>query len=161
MSRSFRLQLALRAAGTMAVALAIVSAVSVLALASVLDGDLDATAEVDSVLLGQAVWNLIDNAIRSTPRGGRIRITTRVEDHYVELAVQDTGPGFPDAMLEHVFDRFYRADRARSHAQETQGTGLGLAIVKGVAEAHGGMASAHNVGDGGARVVLGFPHRLP
>lgn len=120
----------------------------------------NATAEVDPVLVGQAVWNLVDNAIRFTPPGGRVRVTTGAADDRVELVVEDTGPGFPQGMLEHVFDRFFRADRARSHAEETQSTGLGLAIVKGVAEAHGGGATAQNLAGGGARVVLTFPvHR--
>jgi two-component system OmpR family sensor kinase len=117
----------------------------------------DATTEADPVLLGQAVWNLVDNAIRHTPAGGTIRVTTRVQGDHVELAVKDNGPGFPEEMLAHVFDRFFRADRARSHAEAHQGTGLGLAIVRGVAEAHGGSATAENAPEGGARVELRFP----
>jgi len=117
----------------------------------------DTTAEADPVLVGQAVWNLLDNAIHFTPPGGRIQVSTHDRGGEVELAVEDSGPGFPPEMLDQVFNRFYRADRARSHGDDAQGTGLGLAIVKGVAEAHGGSASAENAPRGGARVALRFP----
>jgi signal transduction histidine kinase len=64
-------------------------------------------------------------------------------------------------MLDRVFDRFFRADPARSRPDEVSGTGLGLAIVKGVAEAHHGTAEAANVPDGGARVTVRLPRRAP
>lgn len=117
----------------------------------------ETTAEVDPVLLGQVVWNLVDNAIRFTPKGGRVRVTATGTDSHVELAVEDEGPGFPSDLLGHVFDRFFQADQARSHREETPGTGLGLAIVKGVAEAHDGVAEAANLPGGGARVAVRFP----
>jgi two-component system OmpR family sensor kinase len=121
----------------------------------------DTTAEVDPVLLGQAVWNLLENAIRFTPSGGRIRLTSRDEGHHVVLVVEDEGPGFPPDMLDRVFDRFFRADPARSRPEEASGTGLGLAIVKGVADAHRGTAEAANVPGGGARVTVHFPRSAP
>jgi two-component system OmpR family sensor kinase len=117
----------------------------------------DTTAEVDPVLLGQVVWNLVDNAIRFTPSGGRIRVTAQGSDGHVDLAVEDSGPGFPEDRVDRVFDRFFRADPARSRSEEAPGTGLGLAIVKGVAEAHGGEADATNLPEGGARVSVRFP----
>jgi len=72
----------------------------------------------------------------------------------VALVVEDDGPGFPPDEVDRVFDRFYRADRARPHGR---GTGLGLSIVKAVVQAHGGEASAENVPGSGARVVARFP----
>ena len=117
----------------------------------------DTTAEVDPVLLGQVVWNLVDNAIRFTPNGGRIHVTARGTDGHVDLAVEDSGPGFPEDRVDRVFDRFFRADPSRSRAEEAAGTGLGLAIVRGVAEAHGGEAQASNLPEGGARVEVRFP----
>ncbi|MDH3205511.1 MAG: HAMP domain-containing histidine kinase [Gemmatimonadota bacterium] len=117
----------------------------------------DTTAEVDPVLLGQVVWNLVDNAIRFTPRGGRIRVTAQGSDGHVDLAVEDSGPGFPEDRVDRVFDRFFQADPARSRSEEAPGTGLGLAIVKGVAEAHGGEVDATNLPGGGARVAVRFP----
>jgi two-component system OmpR family sensor kinase len=129
----------------------------------VLESDVvgDTTAEVDPVLLGQTAWNLLENAIRFTPAGGRIRVVARGDAERVELLVEDSGPGFPPEMLDRVFDRFFRADPARSRPDEVSGTGLGLAIVKGVAEAHHGTAEAANVPDGGARVTVRLPRRAP
>ena len=117
----------------------------------------DTTAEVDPVLLGQAAWNLLENAIRFTPPGGRVTIDSRDEGEHVALVVEDDGPGFPSDMIDRVFDRFFRADPARSRTEEASGTGLGLAIVKGVAEAHHGTAEAANAPGGGARVTVRFP----
>jgi len=117
----------------------------------------DTTAELDPVLLGQVVWNLVDNAIRFTPSDGEVRVTAYGHADHVTLTVEDGGPGFPDGVLERVFDRFFRADRARSRAGEGSGTGLGLAIVKAVAEAHQGRVEASNLLGGGARVTVRFP----
>lgn len=117
----------------------------------------DTTAELDPVLLGQIVWNLMDNAIRFTPSDGEVRVTAHGDADHVTLIVEDGGPGFPEGVLERVFDRFFRADRARSRAGEGSGTGLGLAIVKAVAEAHQGGVEASNLPGGGARVTVRFP----
>jgi signal transduction histidine kinase len=86
--------------------------------------------------LALLVRNLIDNAVRYTPPGGRVDVTVTTHDAQVVLRVADTGLGIPQRDLPRVFERFYRVDRARS--RETGGTGLGLAIVKHVAENHGG-----------------------
>jgi signal transduction histidine kinase len=86
--------------------------------------------------LALLVRNLIDNAVRYTPAGGRVDVSVTTEDGHVILRVADTGLGIPQRDLPRVFERFYRVDRARS--RETGGTGLGLAIVKHVAENHGG-----------------------
>lgn len=88
----------------------------------------------DPDALERAVANLVDNAVKWSPPGGRIRIS--VEAGTIEVA--DTGPGIPDSDLAFVFDRFYRSPAARAHP----GSGLGLAIVRQVAEAHGGTAEA-------------------
>jgi len=86
--------------------------------------------------LALLVRNLIDNAVRYTPAGGRVDVTVTSQDGKVVVRVADTGLGIPQRDLPRVFERFYRVDRARS--RETGGTGLGLAIVKHVAENHGG-----------------------
>jgi signal transduction histidine kinase len=86
--------------------------------------------------LALLVRNLIDNAVRYTPAGGRVDVSVTSQDGTVVLRVADTGIGIPQRDLPRVFERFYRVDRARS--RETGGTGLGLAIVKHVAENHGG-----------------------
>ncbi len=92
--------------------------------------------------LSLLVRNLIDNAVRYTPPGGRVDAHVDVGDDGVTLRVTDTGVGIPTLELPRVFERFYRVDRAR--ARETGGTGLGLSIVKHVAENHGGTVSVES-----------------
>jgi two-component system sensor histidine kinase MprB len=98
--------------------------------------------------IDRAVSNLLDNARKWSPPEGSIE----VDLHDGLLSVRDHGPGFEQADLPHVFERFYRADRAR----KLPGSGLGLAIVRQAAEAHGGHVEADNAPDGGARVQIGF-----
>jgi two-component system sensor histidine kinase MprB len=99
----------------------------------------------------RAISNLVDNAIKWSPPGAAVELRLAGR----ELAVRDHGPGFADADLPHVFERFYRARDARG----MPGSGLGLAIVRQAAEAHGGAASAANAPGGGAlmRVSFGAP----
>jgi two-component system, OmpR family, sensor histidine kinase MprB len=98
--------------------------------------------------LHRAVANLLDNAVK---HGGEGTVDVRVRDG--EISVRDHGGGIAAEDLPHVFDRFYRAPRARG----LPGAGLGLAIVRQVAEAHGGSVRAERPGDGGARLVLSLP----
>jgi two-component system OmpR family sensor kinase len=107
----------------------------------------------DPVRLEQALGNLVDNAL--THGLGPVSLAARSHGGVVELHVTDEGAGFPDTFVERAFDRFSRADDARS----TQGTGLGLAIVALIARAHGGQAHAENRVRGGADVWLAFPER--
>ena len=96
----------------------------------------------------RAVSNLLDNAVKWSPPGGVIDVAL----HGGTLTVRDRGPGFAEDDLPHVFERFYRADRARG----MPGSGLGLAIVRQAAEAHGGFVRAANAEGGGALMTLGF-----
>ena len=96
----------------------------------------------------RAVSNLVDNALKWSPGDGRVEIDLAGG----RLSVRDHGPGFQEADLPHVFDRFYRADNARS----LPGSGLGLAIVRQAAEANGGEVEARNAPDGGAVVRVSF-----
>jgi signal transduction histidine kinase len=92
-------------------------------------------------------YNLIDNAVKYTPAGGRVRVGCRRDDGEVVVTVADTGAGIPEEHLARVFDRFYRVDPARNG--EGGGAGLGLAICKSVVEAVGGLISVEStVGDG-------------
>jgi heavy metal sensor kinase len=91
----------------------------------------------DEDLLRQMVLNLVDNAVKFTPEGGRVRLGLARRGGEYLLSVSDTGPGIPDAARPHVFERFYRADRARSRAEDG-GAGLGLAIARWIAQAHDG-----------------------
>ena len=99
---------------------------------------------VDPFRMRQVLFNLISNALRHTPQGGKITISGRAAQGMVSLSVQDNGEGLQPEQLNAVFDRFYRADKSRS--RETGGTGLGLAIVKGIVNAHGGQVEACSAG---------------
>jgi two-component system, OmpR family, phosphate regulon sensor histidine kinase PhoR len=90
----------------------------------------------DASLLRDVVQNLLDNAIRYTPEGGRVRITADARPREAIVSVDDTGIGIPLTDQERIFERFYRVDPARS--REAGGTGLGLSIAKHIVEAHGG-----------------------
>jgi two-component system OmpR family sensor kinase len=97
-----------------------------------------APAHADPDRLGQAVGNLIDNAIAFSPPAGTVTVTTRADGDEVVVAVRDRGPGVALADRERVFDRFQRLDASRT--RQTGGTGLGLAIVREIVRAHGGRA---------------------
>ncbi|WP_287417201.1 ATP-binding protein [Oceanithermus sp.] len=105
-----------------------------------------APARIDPARMRQVVFNLIDNALRHART--RVRLGCRLEDGRACLWVADDGPGIPEADLPRVFDRFYRADPARS--RRSGGSGLGLAIVRAISEAHGGEATVENREGGGA-----------
>lgn len=110
----------------------------------------------DERWLYQLLGNLIGNALKFTPGGGLVSLSlNRVEDK-VRLAIEDSGPGIPEADLEKVFERFFRSDpaRSRSHAP---GSGLGLAITAWIAEAHGASIQASNRPGGGAAFTVHFP----
>lgn len=92
--------------------------------------------EGDPSRLAQVVYNLVDNAIKYTPKGGRVLVQVGRSGQRVLLKVQDTGIGIPESAISHIFDRFYRVDKARSRA--TGGTGLGLSIVQNIVRVHDG-----------------------
>jgi signal transduction histidine kinase len=104
--------------------------------------------EADPARVEQALLNLVENGLRHG--NGQIRLWARARDNGVELHVSDAGPGFPPEFLPHAFERFRRADTARSES----GAGLGLAIVDAIAQAHSGQAAARNTPDGGADVWI-------
>lgn len=109
----------------------------------------------DPVLFGRAVSNLIDNAVRFTPDGGRITISLTPKAEGAEIMVSDTGCGIPPEHISRIFDRFYRVDSSRS----TEGTGLGLALVKSIADLHGGSISVVSDVSHGTVVTLQFPNQ--
>jgi two-component system, OmpR family, sensor histidine kinase BaeS len=111
------------------------------------------TVDGDPLRLEQAVQNLVANAARHTPQGGRITLTAEPADTaHVTLRVEDTGAGIPPEHLSKVFERFYRVDAARDHA--SGGSGLGLSIVRAIVERHGGRVIASSPAGGGARFEL-------
>ncbi len=106
----------------------------------------------DRTAFRQILSNLIENAIRHTPQGGQVTVTTDVDSRGFKMSVSDTGEGIPAAHLSRIFERFYRVDSGR--AREEGGTGLGLAIVRHLTEAHGGtVAATSEVGRGTTMTV--------
>src|SRR6188472_3918858 len=114
-----------------------------------------ATVLGDRVRLRQIVDNLLANVRAHTPAGTPASVSVRRKNGSAEIAVTDAGPGLDEEHLEHLFERFYRADASRSRA--SGGVGLGLAIVAAVAEAHGGTASASSRPGEGTTVAIALP----
>jgi heavy metal sensor kinase len=107
----------------------------------------------DPIMAGQAVANVIDNAIKYTPPGGRVRIWSRSSDAFHQLIVDDEGPGIPEAERRHVLERFYRI----ADGERTAGSGLGLAIVHWAMAANHGRIDIGEAPGGGTRVLLSWP----
>jgi two-component system sensor histidine kinase BaeS len=110
---------------------------------------------LDAGRIEQIIGNILSNALRYSPEGSQIKIDLLRSATSVQVRIQDGGPGIPPEALEHIFERFYRADRARSRAEG--GSGLGLAIAKELAEMHGGTLNAANAPEGGAIFILSLP----
>ena len=110
---------------------------------------------LDAQRIEQILNNLFDNALRYTPDSGMIRVELSKTREQCVLKVRDSGPGIPADDLVHVFERFYRADKARSRVDG--GTGLGLSIAKKIAQAHGGDLTASNHPEVGAVFTLALP----
>lgn len=112
----------------------------------------EAVVAGDSALLQTMMRNLIDNAIRYTPEGGRIAIAVQVGERQVVFSIDDNGPGIPEAQYQQVFQRFYRGN-----TRGQPGSGLGLAIVWNIGLQHDATVSLHRSPLGGLRVVVRFP----
>jgi signal transduction histidine kinase len=112
-----------------------------------------AIVQADPVRLGQAVNNLLDNALKYTPAGGRVTLAARAESSSAVITVTDNGPGIPAAEREAIFRRLYRRDVSRSQ----RGLGLGLSLVKAIVEAHGGTVTVDDAPGGGSRFTVQLP----
>ena len=113
------------------------------------------TVSGDSLKLQQVIYNVIDNAIKYTPRGGEVETTLSRSGRKAIIRISDTGIGIPASDLPHIFDRFYRVDKARSRA--TGGTGLGLSIVKQTLLQHGGNITASSAEGKGTTFEIELP----
>jgi signal transduction histidine kinase/CheY-like chemotaxis protein len=116
-------------------------------------GALEATA--DDSRLRQVARNLIGNAIKYTPSGGRVAVTAEARGNTVQVTVQDTGIGIPPADLPHIFDRFYRVQTDAT--RDIEGNGLGLAIVKAIVEQHGGQVCVESTVGQGSHFIFTLP----
>ncbi len=116
------------------------------------------TIEVDPGRMTQVLTNILDNATRHTPEGGRIILSAKQIGDQVELSIQDSGPGLKAEDLERIFERFYRADSSRRRDDEVPGgSGLGLAIAKSIVQAHNGQLSAESEAGAGLKIKILLP----
>jgi signal transduction histidine kinase len=115
------------------------------------------TMAVDRHRIREMLLNLVTNAIKYTPRGGTVALGLAQEDGSVVFTVADTGIGIAPGDLPHIFDRFWRADPARSRTGDRAGTGLGLAITKWIAEAHGGSITVQSRPGRGSLFTVRLP----
>lgn len=117
---------------------------------------------LDGSRIEAALANLLRNALRHTPAGGRIEVSVTAEPEMVRVSVADSGEGIDPADLPHIWERFYRARRLRRAARGNRGdrgAGLGLAIVRGTVEAHGGAVEVSSIPGAGAAFTLRLPRR--
>jgi two-component system phosphate regulon sensor histidine kinase PhoR len=112
---------------------------------------------VDPLKITQVLENLLDNALKYTPKGSLIEVIARRRETEVEVCVRDNGPGIPEVDLPHIFERFYRVDKGRS--RDKGGTGLGLSIVKHIVQLHGGQVRAESKLGQGTAFYFSLPVR--
>ena len=113
---------------------------------------------LDPLKITQVLENLLDNALKYTPKGSHIDVSARQRDQEVEVCIRDNGPGIPADDLPHIFERFYRVDKGRS--RDKGGTGLGLSIVKHIVQLHGGRVWVESSLGQGTAFSFGLPVRV-
>ena len=117
----------------------------------------DVVVAADRTRLEQAVANLIDNAVKYTPAGGRVDVDIARDDHRARIRVRDTGPGIPADELPRIWDRLFRGDTSRTE----RGLGLGLSLVKAIVEAHGGSVEVASQPGHGSTFTVSLPNLSP
>jgi signal transduction histidine kinase len=121
--------------------------------------DIPHAVEVDQALLHQAVYNLVENAVKYTPNGGEVAVRLQPASDSLTFAIQDSGLGISEEDLKRLFEKFYRGTNRK--ALSKRGTGLGLAIVKSIAERHGGKVWVESELDAGSTFFLQIPLTQP
>jgi signal transduction histidine kinase len=111
----------------------------------------------DPGLLHQLLMIVLDNAVKFTPRGGRVKLSAAAPDGQAEVVIEDTGVGIPAEQLPHIFERFWRGDPARQRGDGDRGAGLGLAIARWIADVHGAQLDVTSRPGQGTRVAIRFP----
>jgi signal transduction histidine kinase len=130
-----------------------------IALAVEIPKDLPHTVEADKALLHQAVYNLVENAIKYTPHGGEVTLQLQSTSDSLTFAIRDSGIGIQKEDMKRLFEKFYRGTNREALAQ--RGTGLGLAIVKSIAERHGGRVWVESELGKGSTFYLLIPLTQP
>jgi signal transduction histidine kinase len=116
---------------------------------------------VDPHRIREMLLNIVTNSIKYTPRGGTIDLSLAEEEHTVTFSIRDTGIGIAPGDLPHIFERFWRADQARTRTGERPGVGLGLAITKWIVEAHGGSITVQSRPGRGSIFTVRLPKAVP
>ena len=116
-------------------------------------------AEIDEEKLGIALQNLVDNAVKYTPPGGKVTVSAVADGPGVKLIVADTGIGVPKEQVDQIFSKFFRADNALRF--QTAGNGLGLYVVKNVVESHGGKINIESIENKGTTITVTLPLKNP
>jgi signal transduction histidine kinase len=109
----------------------------------------------DKARIDQVVYNLMENAVKYTQEGGTITVTLTKQGREAQLTIEDNGPGIPEDNLTHVFERFYRVDKARG--RESGGTGLGLAIAQQMINLHSGTIQVESEEGKGTKFIVLLP----
>ena len=112
---------------------------------------------VDRNRMRQVLANLVDNAVKYTPTGGRVTLAAARADSQVRITVRDTGPGIPAHEIDRIWDRLYRGDTSRSE----RGLGLGLSLVRAIVRAHGGSVDVHSEPGQGTEFTVSLPAEAP
>ncbi len=121
--------------------------------------DGEVSVQGDRLRLKQLLLNLLDNAVKCTPTGGRVHLAVNREESWARVTVEDTGIGIPAEALPYIFDRFYRVDKARS--LDNTGGGLGLSICQWIVQAHGGRITVQSRVGYGSTFIVSLPVSQP
>jgi two-component system, OmpR family, sensor histidine kinase BaeS len=112
----------------------------------------------DKDKVSQVVVNLLSNALKYTPEGGKVNVNVKGTEEITQFVVKDNGPGIPKEDLPYIFERFYRADKSRNRL--TGGSGIGLTIIKAIVEAHGGNVDVNSSREYGSEFIVSFPKNV-